>query len=61
MTGLLVEKNLNDRKVPIPPVIEKANEISIESTTAQIADARKGELSEQDIVLKKKAGRPEKM
>lgn len=59
--SLLVEKNLSGRKVPMPLVIEKANEISIESITAQIADARKGELSEQDIVLKKKSGRLEKL
>jgi len=59
--SLLVEKEINGQKVPIPLVIEKANERSIESITAQISQARNEKLSDKDIVIQKKAGQMEKM
>ena len=58
---MAVEKNLNGQKVPIPLVIEKANERSPESIAEQIAQAHKAELTEKDIVLQQKAGRMERM
>ncbi len=59
--SIVVEKDLNGQKVPIPLVIEKANETSIESITMQIADARNEKLTGKDIVLKKKTGQLEKI
>jgi len=59
--SLLVEKEVNGQKVPIPLVIEKAHEISIVSIATQIAEARNVEFSEQDIVLQKRSGRLEKI
>jgi pyruvate/2-oxoglutarate dehydrogenase complex dihydrolipoamide acyltransferase (E2) component len=38
--SLIVEKDMDGTKVPIPLVIEKANEKSIESITMQIAEAK---------------------
>lgn len=38
--SVIVEKDLNDQKVPIPLLIEKANELSIEMISKQINDAR---------------------
>ncbi len=59
--SIAVEKNLNGEKIPIPLVIEKANERSIESITKQIADAKNEKLTEEDIVLNKKTSRLEKI
>ena len=52
--SLVVEKDLNGQKVPIPLVIEKAHENNIESITKQIANARNEKLTDRDIVLQKK-------
>ena len=54
--SIVVEKDLNGQKVPIPLIIEKANEKSIEAITIQIANAKNEQLTEKDIVLQKKAG-----
>ena len=59
--SILVEKQLNDKRVPVPLVIEKANEISIESITMQIAAAKNEKFTDKDIILKKKAGQLEKL
>lgn len=59
--SILVEKKLNGEKVPIPLVIKKANEITIESITRQIVDARNEQFTDQDIILNKKAVQLEKM
>lgn len=59
--SLIVEKNLNGQKIPIPLVIEKSNELSNEIITKKIADARNEKLTDKDIVLKKKTGRLEKL
>ena len=59
--SIIVEKDLNGQKVPIPLVIEKADKISIESITRQIADARNEKLTDNDIVLQKKTGQLEKI
>ncbi|MCF8364552.1 MAG: 2-oxo acid dehydrogenase subunit E2 [Bacteroidales bacterium] len=59
--SMLVEKELAGAKVPIPLIIEKANQTSIESITKQIANAKNDTLSEKDIVLGKKTGKLEKL
>jgi pyruvate/2-oxoglutarate dehydrogenase complex dihydrolipoamide acyltransferase (E2) component len=59
--SVVVEKELNGEKIPIPLIIDRANGRSIESITDQIADAKNTSLSEKDIVLQKKAGRMERM
>jgi len=59
--SLIVEKELNGTKVPIPLIIEKANETSIEAITAQITEAKNKEFTEKDIVLQQKAQRLEKV
>ncbi|MCF7920918.1 MAG: 2-oxo acid dehydrogenase subunit E2 [Candidatus Cloacimonetes bacterium] len=59
--SLVVEKDLQGQKVPIPLVIEKADEISLESITSQIADARSREFTDKDIVLQKKAAKLERL
>jgi pyruvate/2-oxoglutarate dehydrogenase complex dihydrolipoamide acyltransferase (E2) component len=51
--SIVVEKELNGQKVPIPLIIEKANEKSIETITMQIADARNKKLADKDIVLQR--------
>lgn len=57
--SMVVEKDLNGQKVPIPLMIEKASERSIESITKQINDAKNQQLSDKDIVLQSKSNRME--
>ncbi|MBU1370673.1 MAG: 2-oxo acid dehydrogenase subunit E2 [Bacteroidetes bacterium] len=57
--SILVEKDMNGQKVPIPLIIEKANEISIEAISKQINDAKDKQLTNRDIVLQKNATRLE--
>jgi len=52
--SILVEKNINGQKVPIPLVIEKTNEKTAEEITTEIENAKNLALSEKDIVLNKK-------
>lgn len=59
--SLAVEKELNGHHVPIPLVIEKANERSVESITDQINEARNKALTEKDIVLHSRSSRSERM
>jgi len=59
--SMAVEKELNGQKVPIPLVIEKANERSIESITAQINDAKNENLADGKIVLQRSPGRAERL
>jgi pyruvate/2-oxoglutarate dehydrogenase complex dihydrolipoamide acyltransferase (E2) component len=59
--SLLVEKEINGQKVPMPVIIEKAHEADVDSITSQIADARQLKLSEKDIVLQKKSGKWERL
>jgi len=46
-----VEKSLNGQKVPVPLIIDKANETSVESITRQISEARDVEFRDKEIVL----------
>ncbi|MBP6978412.1 MAG: 2-oxo acid dehydrogenase subunit E2 [Lentimicrobiaceae bacterium] len=59
--SVLVEKDLNGEKVPIPLIIEKANEISIEAISMQIRESKNKQLTNNDIVLNRKADRLEKI
>ncbi len=49
--SLAVEKQLDGRRVPIPLLIEKAQERSIDSISRQIDEAKDSEMHEDDIVL----------
>lgn len=59
--SVIVEKNVNGQKVPIPLVVEKAHERSAEDISRQISDARNATITEEDVVLHKKQNRIEKM
>lgn len=59
--SVIVEKSLNGQKVPFPLIIEKANEVSIESISRLINDAKDQELTDKDIVLQKKTNRFESL
>jgi pyruvate/2-oxoglutarate dehydrogenase complex dihydrolipoamide acyltransferase (E2) component len=59
--SMLVEKKINDAKVPIPVVIEKANEKTALQITREIEQAKSQELKTGDIVLKKQSTRYERM
>lgn len=59
--SIIVEKDLNGMKVPIPLLIEKTNEKSIQTITEIINDARNQNLTVKDIVLQKKSNRLERI
>lgn len=59
--SIVVEKDVNGQKVPIPLLIEKANERSIESITNQIEDAKNQILTDKDIVLENKSNSIERV
>ncbi len=59
--SMIVEKTINGQKVPIPMLIKKVQETSMESITRQISDAKNQELTGEDIVLQKKSERMERM
>ena len=52
--SILIEKNINGQKVPIPLVIEKTNEKTAAGITQEIENAKSLALSDMDIVLNKK-------
>jgi hypothetical protein len=58
--SMLVEKEINGQKVPIPLLIEKADTRSIESITKQLSDAKNETLTDKDIVLQSKSSRSER-
>jgi pyruvate/2-oxoglutarate dehydrogenase complex dihydrolipoamide acyltransferase (E2) component len=55
--SVLVEKQINGKKVPIPLLINKVNEESIESVTQQLNDSKKQLLTGNNIVLHRKPNR----
>lgn len=59
--SMVVEKRLNGQAVPIPMVIEKASERSIESITSLINDARNNALTDREIVLMNRSTRLERL
>lgn len=58
--SLIVEKELNGQKIPVPLVIEKADKKSIEAIANEIREAKGKSFSEQDLVLQKKSSRLER-
>lgn len=59
--SLLVEKRLNENRVPIPIVIEKVNEKTAFEISLEIEEAKAQELQGDDIVLKKRTTLHERM
>ena len=51
--SVMVEKELDEKRVPIPLVIEKTNQKSAAEITAEIEAAKNQSLAEGDIVLNK--------
>ncbi len=59
--SVIVERVLNGQKVPLPLVIEKTQDLTIESITEQINNAKNQNLSDTDIVINHKSSRLEKL
>lgn len=59
--SIIVEKRVNDNKVPIPLVIENANKKSAVEITLEIEVAKNKKLADGDIVINKKATISEKL
>lgn len=57
--SIIVEKEFMGQKIPIPLIIHKVNERSIESITKQIDDAKNSILTDKDIVLQNKSSKLE--
>lgn len=57
--SILVEKEIDGKRVPMPMLIEKANMKSALEISSEIANAKDTVLLANDIVLKKKTGRME--
>jgi len=53
--SFLIEKEINGQRVPMPLVIVKANERSMEDITGQINSSKKEQMTEKDIVLHRKS------
>lgn len=53
--SLVVEKEVSGQKGPIPLIIEKANERSIESISKQIRDAKEDEFTDKDVVFERES------
>ncbi|MFC4874461.1 2-oxo acid dehydrogenase subunit E2 [Negadavirga shengliensis] len=58
--SMAVEKDLNGQKVPMPLIIEKTNERSIESIQEEIDEAKNQNLTGKDIVLHRKSNKLER-
>ena len=54
--SIIVEKRINETRVPIPIVIEKANNKSASEITSEIENAKNQNLSANDIVINKRSG-----
>jgi pyruvate/2-oxoglutarate dehydrogenase complex dihydrolipoamide acyltransferase (E2) component len=59
--SILVEKNIGDKKVPIPLVIEKTNQKTALEITGEIETAKNQELSDSNVVINKESGISEKL
>ena len=59
--SILVEKEINGARVPIPLLIEKAQELSIEEISRLIQDAKSKPLTDKDIVLHRKRQKSERL
>lgn len=59
--SMMVEKVIDDKKIPMPMVIKKANEKSVEEIAKEIENATNQQLSKSDIVLNKSSKRYEQL
>jgi pyruvate/2-oxoglutarate dehydrogenase complex dihydrolipoamide acyltransferase (E2) component len=59
--SLIVEKELEGKKIPIPLVIAQADEKSISAITEEIRQAKESPFTKEDIVLHKKTQRAERV
>lgn len=59
--SILVEKEINNTRVPIPFVIEKTNEKSALDITMEIENVKNLELTNKDIVLNKQTSQLERL
>lgn len=59
--SVLVEKEINGQKVPIPLLIEKSNEKTIQDISGELSKAKHEKLTEKAIVLQKKSKRLENL
>lgn len=59
--SVLVEKELDGQKVPIPVIIARANERSIEAITAQLRDAINTVVNGNDVVLQSESNKLEQI
>lgn len=57
--SIIIEKILDGHKIPIPLIVHKVNEKSIESISLEIEDAKNKPLTQVDIVLQKKSSKLE--
>ena len=59
--SIMVEKELDEKRVPVPLVIEGTNQKSAAEITAEIEDAKNQSLAEGDIVLNKPSQKYERL
>ena len=59
--SIILEKRVNDNKVPIPLIIENANKKSAVEITLEIEEAKNKKLTDGNIVINKKATISEKL
>jgi len=59
--SMLVEKKLEDQRIPFPMILERVNEKEMEDIAREIEEAIKQPLSGRDIVLQKRSGRYERI
>lgn len=59
--SIIVEKDINGEKVPIPLIIEKAHQKSIENITKVLRKAKSEKITEKDLLLHKKTRQWERM
>lgn len=59
--SIVVEKEINGHKVPIPLIVEKANERNLGSIMEQIEAAKSKSLGSEEIVLHKRSSRLERL
>lgn len=57
--SIIIEKELEGYKIPIPLIIHKVNKKSIETINEEIIEAKNKVLTNNDIILQKKASRLE--
>ncbi len=59
--SFLVEKEIDRQRVPMPLLIPKANERSIESITGQLEESKRAPLTGKEVVLRRATTRAERL